>query len=108
MSSLALNKSAILSAICPAGKQKIDISDTVIPGLILEVRSTGGKTFYVRYRDQRGRQRQCSIGDANCINVTEARHAAKKLRSQIAIGIDPAAEKTTLRSVPTFEPIFLS
>ena len=103
MSSLALNKSAVLSAICPAGKHKIDISDTVIPGLILEVRSTGGKTFYIRYRDQRGRQRQCSIGDANCINLTDARHAAKKLRGQIAIGIDPAAEKETLRSVPTFE-----
>jgi len=102
MARAALNKSIILSAICPADKQKIDLSDATTPGLILEVRATGGKTFYVRYRDKRGRQRQHSIGDANCINLTEARLAAKKLRGQIALGIDPGEVRSTARQVPTF------
>lgn len=102
MSKVALSKSVILSATCPAGKQKIDLSDMATPGLILEVRATGGKTFYVRYRDRHGHQRQHSLGDANCINLSEARHAAKKLRGQIALGADPCEERTTTRQIPTF------
>lgn len=102
MSTIALNKSIIQSIKCPAGKPKIDLSDAVTSGLILEVRSTGGKTFYVRYRDKHGRQRQYSIGDANCINLSDARQAAKKLRAQIALGTDPSEERANTRQVPTF------
>lgn len=102
MAKLALNKEVIQSATCPMGKLKVDIPDGTTPGLILEVRSTGGKTFYIRYRDKRGSQRQHSIGDANCINLNDARQAAKKLRAQVALGFDPAEERTTARQVPTF------
>ena len=102
MPSVNFNKLIIHSAACPAGKHKIDLSDAATHGLILEVRATGGKTYYLRYRDKRGNQRQYRIGDANCIKLTDARFAAKKLRGQIALGIDPAAEKAALRTVPTF------
>ena len=102
MAKLALNKGSIQSATCPTGKSKIDIPDGATSGLILEVRSTGGKTFYIRYRDKRGSQRQHSIGDANCINLAEAREATKKFRAQIALGLNPDEDRKVARQVPTF------
>ncbi|WP_366525996.1 tyrosine-type recombinase/integrase [Ferrovum sp.] len=87
---------------CPDNKLRIELFDTAIPGLSLEVRSSGGKTYYLRYRDTRGHQRQYRIGDAKSISFDQAKKVASKLRGQIALGIDPATEKTTLRQVPTF------
>ena len=50
-----LTKQLIKSITCPAGKHKIDVYDSRCKGLLLEVRSTGGKTFYFRFRNDRGK-----------------------------------------------------
>jgi len=102
MSIVTLSTTAIQSACCPAGKQKTELFDTEIKGLSLEVRASGGKTYYLRYRDPRGHQRQYRIGDTKSITLIQARKLATKLLGQIAFGIDPAAEKVILRTVPTF------
>lgn len=39
----------------PAGRQFV--RDTVCRGLCLEIRSTGGKTYYLSYRNSEGQQR---------------------------------------------------
>ncbi len=98
----ALTPQFIKSAICPKGKDKVDIFDSHCKGLMLEVRRTGGKTFYLRYTDARAKQHQLRIGDAKSITFDQAKKATVKLRGQIALGIDPAAERATLRQVPTF------
>lgn len=99
---LTLNALAVRSVRCPEGKPRIEFFDNTTPGFSLEVRATGGKTYYLRYRDAHSRQRQYRIGDSKSISLDQARKVALKLRGQIALGIDPTAEKSTRRSVPTF------
>ena len=102
MSSITLDTATVRSATCPKDKLRIELFDPTIPGLSLEIRASGGKTYYLRYRDHYGRQRQYRIGDAKSITFDQAKKATVKLRGQIALGIDPAAERATLRQVPTF------
>lgn len=87
---------------CPAEKKRIEIFDNATPGLSVEIRSSGNKTYYFRYRDQRGKQRQYRIGDVKSITLEQAKKAVNHIRGQIAMGIDPAAEKAVLRQIPTF------
>lgn len=102
MSSVALNNSFTLAATCRAGQRRTEYFDDDVTGFTLEVRLTGGKTFYLRYRDAHGKQRQYRIGNVKSITCDQARKQAIKLKGQITLGIDPAAEKATLRAVPTF------
>jgi hypothetical protein len=97
-----LSASLVRDAACPGGKGKVDYFDTHCKGLLLEVRASGGKTWYLRYTDARGRKRQLRIADVRDLSLEQARRQADSLRGQIALGIDPAAEKTTMRAVPTF------
>lgn len=100
---VTLSAEFVRNAVCPEGKKKENYYDTAITGFILEVRSTGGQTFALRYKDQHGRQIQHKIGDAKDISFDKARNAAKVLRSRIVLGEDPSAEKRTKRMVPTME-----
>ncbi|EQD75151.1 integrase family protein, partial [mine drainage metagenome] len=97
MSTVKLTPLVIKNSTCPQEKQKHDLFDTGCKGLLLEVRQSGGRTFYLRYTDDRGKQRQYRIGDPTAISLAQARKKADELRGQIALGIDPAAEKATLR-----------
>ena len=96
-----LSASFVNTAVCLPGKAKTDYYDNTITGFILEVRSTGGKTFSLRYRDSHGKLRQHKIGDAKSITFEKARNAAEKLRSRVVLGEDPAEERKTLRAIPT-------
>ncbi|MCA1806436.1 MAG: Arm DNA-binding domain-containing protein [Actinobacteria bacterium] len=63
----------VLSASCPPDRARITISDTNTHGLVLEVRASGGRTFYARYWDDRGAQRNLKIGNARSISLDAAR-----------------------------------
>ena len=97
-----LDHSFCLMACCPRGKAKETYYDTITTGFVLEVRSSGGKTFYMRYQDAHNRQRQHRIGAFGDISFEQARKEAKRLRSEITLGGNPAASKEELRSVPTY------
>lgn len=99
---IALSANMIRTTTCPANKGKIDLFDANCKGLLLEVRASGGKTWYLRYTNSRGKQHQLRIAHASDMSLDQARRKADELRGQIALGIDPAAEKVTLRAVPTF------
>ena len=102
MPKLKLDATNALLALCDDGKKKTDYWDTHIRGLVLEVRSTGGKTFYMRYQDPGGRQRQhklCAYGD---LTVADVRKEAQRLRSEVVLGGDPAAVKADTKAVPTY------
>ncbi len=68
---------------------------------MLEIRSSGGKTFYQRYRDAHGRERQFKIGSAHVVTVTQARRKARSLLARITLGSDPQQERQELRAMPT-------
>ncbi len=86
---------------CPPGKAKVDYYDSAIKGFILEARSSGGRTFHLRYRDTHGKLRQHKIGDAAAISYDKARQKAMRLRSEVELGGNPLEERQALRSVPT-------
>lgn len=68
---------------------------------MLEVRTSGGKTFYQRYTDKRGRERQFKIGAADVLTLDEARREARRILAQALLGRDPQAQRQELRTTPT-------
>lgn len=94
---LATNPPAV-----PDGKAKLRLFDDKLTGFIMEVRSSGAVTFYVRYRDARNRQREVRLGKLGDITVEQARRRAQELRAEASLGGDPAGDRDRLRAVPTF------
>lgn len=103
MPTVTLDANTVRSATCPEDKKKLDLYDAGIPGFVLEVRPSGGKTYYLRYRDARRKQHQHRIGDAAGISFDQARTAAQTVRARVILGENPAEEKKALRAIPTLE-----
>jgi len=101
MPKIALTTQLINTTTCPHGKAKWDLFDSNCKGLLLEIRNTGGKTFSLRYQDERGKTRQSKLADAVDVTLTQARTLADKRRNQIAMGEDPSERKAQLKQVPT-------
>lgn len=97
-----LDKSFILTAHCPVGKKKVDYWDTHVNGFVLETRQSGGKTYYIRYLDQHGRQRQHKIGKVEDLSFDKAKKEAQRLRSEVTLGGDPADKKAEKKTVPAY------
>ncbi|NDD13891.1 MAG: site-specific integrase, partial [Betaproteobacteria bacterium] len=102
MPKLLLTPSNVDSTQCPNNAKKIDLFDTKTRGLLLEIRASGGRTYYLRYRDSRGITRQLRLANEKDVSLSQARTLADKARNRIAMGEDPGANKATLRLVPTF------
>lgn len=100
MPKTALTATTVASFCCPEGVRKIDLFDTKTKGLMLEVRKRG-KTFYLRYRSERGITRQMRLADARDVTLSQARQLADRARNQIAMGEDPAEARAARRQVPT-------
>ncbi len=99
---IALSATTVRKLNCPANLGKVDYFDANCKGLLLEIRKSGGKTWYLRYTNFRGKQHQFRIAQVNDMSLEQARKRAHELRGQIALGIDPAAEKSVRRAVPSF------
>ena len=102
MAKIHLNASTALLAACEPGKRKTDHWCTTIPGFVLEARSSGNKTYYLRYFDSAGRQRQHKIGGFADITFDKARKAAIRLRSAVVLGGQPAGDKDVKRAIPSY------
>jgi len=89
------------AAACPPGRAKVDYFDTDQRGFMLEVRQTGGKTFYQRYTDARGRERQFKLGPADVLSIDKARRKARLVLAQALVGTDPQQQRRELRATPT-------
>jgi hypothetical protein len=100
-----LDAAFVQRATCPAGRKKIEYRDTTIIGFCLEVRASGGATYYLRYFDRNGRQRQFKIGGVNDITFDQARKKAKTLRADTVLGGDPMSRKEELKAVGTYEEL---
>ena len=68
---------------------------------MLEVRASGGKTYYQRYTDERGRERQYKVGPADVLTLRQARRKAIQIKAQAILGNDPQKERQERRSIPT-------
>ena len=96
-----LSSTFVKSAHCPADKKKVDYFDLEQRGFMLEVRCSGGKTFYQRYTDLRGRERQFKIGPADVLGLSAARKKGRSISAQALVGSDPQARRNELRATPT-------
>ena len=101
MPSAPLTSRFVRAAACPVGRPKIDFFDTDQRGFLLEVRSSGGKTFYQRYIDAHGRQRQFKLGRADVLSLEQARRLGRSALAEALFGADPQTRRHDLRSVPT-------
>lgn len=102
MPTVTLDQHFVTTASCPPGKRKIDYYSNSHPGLLLEVRASGGATFYQRYRDQAGRLKAYKIGSPEDLTLDRAKKIAAKIRSRAVVGEDPLEAKRELRRVPTY------
>ena len=102
MPTVNLSPQVVKDASCPKDKRKCDLFDSNCKGLMLEIRATGGKTYYLRYQDTRGRTRQLRLALEQDVTLLQARKLAEKKRNLIALGTDPCEEKEQAKKVPIF------
>lgn len=88
-------------AACPDEIPKIDFFDAAQRGFMIEVRATGLKTFYQRYNDGRGRERQYKLGPASVLTLAQARKLGRRIVAQSILGPDPQSERKLNREIPT-------
>ncbi|QGP77778.1 tyrosine-type recombinase/integrase [Sphingobium sp. CAP-1] len=104
MPNAKLDAAFCLTAQCEPGKRKTDYYDTVITGFVLEARSSGGKTFRLRYN--RGKEKkEITIAGYGDLTMDKVRKEAQRLRSEVVLGRDPAAEKAEKRAVVRYSEL---
>jgi len=102
MAKIIFSVKALPSLICPPGSRKAVYRDTTCKGLSLEVRATGGRTWYLTYTNKRGKRHQHRLGDLQDLSLSQARSVADQCRTTVAMGGDPAEKQALLRTTPTF------
>jgi integrase len=97
---VALSASFVRAAKCPVGRKKVDYFDLAQRGFMLEVRISGGKTYYQRYTDEHGRERQYKIAPSDVVNLEQARRKGRQICAEALLGADPQQRRRKLRAVP--------
>jgi integrase len=100
MPTVALSANFVRQAACLHGRKKTDYFDATSRGFMLEVRCSGGKTYYQRYTDERGRERQYKIGPAEVLGLDQARRKARQVVAEALLGADPQQKRREMRAVP--------
>src|SRR6185503_11762702 len=103
MPTIALTSTFVRQAECGAERRKTDYFDVGQRGFLLEVRSSGGKTYYQRYTDERGRERQFKVGPAGVLTLTQARRKALQIKAEAILGGNPQEERRQRRAIPTLQ-----
>jgi integrase len=94
--------------ICPSGKRRIELCDTELPGMYVEVRDTrpGQGTYYLRYKNEQCSTCHQKLGRTTDITLAEARKKARQLKAEIQLGADPRGEAKAAKAVSTFSDLF--
>lgn len=100
MPTVALTAKFVRTAECPLGRKKVDYFDLAQRGFMVEVRSSGGATYYQRYTDDRGRERQYKIGAADVLSLEQARRKGRQICAEALLGADPQQRRREMRAVP--------
>src|SRR4029450_6702875 len=99
MPPIRLSPGLVRRVSCPSELKKIDYFDTTMRGFMLEVRASGGKTYYQRYTDERGREHQFKIGPADALTLQQARRKAKQIKAEAILGGNPQQDRQVRRSI---------
>lgn len=90
MSVQKLSDDLVATLACPPGRAHIEIFDTLMRGLYVDVLANGRMAFRVRYR-QDGKKRGHTLGNARLLTVAEARDLARTALRKVIAGGDPKA-----------------
>lgn len=93
MGKATLTTKQVNNLICPSDKKKVCIYDQGCRGLMLEVRSAGGKTYYFCYKDEYGKDKMFKIANTKDLSLSQARQMADHYRAKIAMEKNPKEEK---------------
>ena len=79
---------------CPDGITRLELCDADLPGLLCEVRATSPNhgTWYLRYRNDSNKTSYMRIGSTADVSLADARKEAKRLKAEIALGVNPKGE----------------
>jgi integrase len=97
---VSLSAGFVRRATCVPARKKVDYFDASQRGFLLEVRQSGGKTYYQRYTDEHGRERQYKIGPAEVLTLDQARRKGKQVVAEALLGADPQQRRREMRAVP--------
>jgi integrase len=97
---VSLSAGFVRRASCIPARKKVDYFDASQRGFLLEVRQSGGKTYYQRYTDEHGRERQYKIGPAEILTLDQARRKGKQIVAEALLGADPQQKRREMRAVP--------
>jgi integrase len=100
MTVLHLTDAIVESLVCPTPKKHIEIFDTLLKGLYVDVLSNGRMSYRIRYYEN-GLKKCTTIGNARVLLVEEARIVGREILRKVAAGINP---KKTIKLIqaPTF------
>lgn len=92
---MPMSQADINKLTCPAGRKSIQypIDSVGIPGLLVEVRHTGSKCYYLRYRDADNATRYWKLARSMDMTLSDARKQALKIRAGILLGTYPGTDK---------------
>tara|TARA_R110001592_G_scaffold254940_1_gene518471 strand:- start:3272 stop:4450 length:1179 start_codon:yes stop_codon:yes gene_type:complete len=102
-----LTQADITKLSCPPHRKAIQYSvDPHVPGLLIEVRLTGSKTYFLRYRDADLATRYHKIARSMDLSLSAAKKEALRLRSGIVLKQFPGAGKAVKTQCMTFSEFF--
>lgn len=84
-----------------ATSERIILWDSEIKGFGLLVLPSGVRSFFVKYRNETGRQRRLTLGRYGVMTADQARTAARDVLASVSKGGDPVEERRSLRAAPT-------
>lgn len=91
-----LTKRAVEALNAPDGRETF-AWDNELRGFGVRVKATGGKTYFVQYRNTEGRTRRLVLGKHGALTTEQARGMARQKLAAAARGEDPSQERRTLR-----------
>ena len=109
MPTIKLTQDIITSGLhCPPEKNRLELCDTDLPGLYVEVRAAapGQGTYYLRYKDATAKTCHQKIGRTTDTSLPDARKRARNLKAEIRLGADPRGEVKAQRAVITYGDFF--
>jgi integrase len=79
---MQLDESLVQSLKCEGGVSHWEAVDTYLPGLFVDVQSSGRLTYRLRY-DQDGRRKNMTLGNARVLKLEEAREKARTILRKV-------------------------
>jgi integrase len=89
---------AWLRAVKPPPHGRIEVRDVKAPGLVARITATGSVSWALRGRRPDGSEARVTLGIWPALSLAEARKRALTIRTAVADGKDPTAEKREARA----------